>query len=239
MIPIRDDVPRRQFPFITLTIIGLNVVVFFWELLLGPELLEQNLLRWAIVPARYTVPDVEQSFTLPQQILPFFTSMFLHGGWTHLLGNMWSLWIFGDNVEDRLGRFRFLGFYLLGGIIAELLHIYTNAGSELPTIGASGAIAAVMGAYFRLYPRANILMVIPPFLFGPFFVVPAVLFLGWWFMLQFFNGTLSLLASPDQFGGIAWWAHIGGFVFGALLCSIIKVKNFYRRHHDEEAQFSW
>ena len=239
MIPLRDDVPRRQFPFITLTIIGVNAAVFFYELMLGPELLEQKLFDWAIVPARYTVPDISQMFTLPQKIMPFFTSMFLHGGWTHLLGNMWSLWIFGDNVEDRLGRLRFLALYLLGGIMAALLHIYTNAGSELPTIGASGAIAAVMGAYLRLYPRANVLMLIPPFFFGPFFAVPAVLFLGWWFILQFFNGSLSLLARPEQFGGIAWWAHVGGFVFGALLCSIIKVKNFYRRHHDEEAEFSW
>jgi len=180
-----------------------------------------------------------QMASVPELVLPFFTSMFLHGGWMHLFGNMWSFWIFGDNVEDRLGRVRFIALYLAGGCAAALFHIYTNSGSEIPTIGASGAIAAVMGAYFRLYPRANVLMAIPPFLFGPYFAVPAIVFLGWWFILQFFNGTLSLLASPEQIGGIAWWAHAGGFVFGALLCSVLKVKNFYRRHHDEEVQYSW
>src|SRR4029453_563189 len=160
--------------------------------------------------------------------------VFLHGGWTHLIGNMWSLWIFGDNVEDRLGRARFVVLYVLGGVAGGLLHIFTNAGSTMPALGASGAIAAVMGAYFLLYPHARVVMLIPPFFFGPFFTVPAVFFLGWWFLMKFFNGTLSLLADPGHAGGIAWWAHIGGFIFGALLCSVIKVKHFYRRHHEEE-----
>jgi membrane associated rhomboid family serine protease len=239
MIPLRDDVPRQRFPVATVTIIALNVVFFFFEAVLGPGALEDFVIRWGIVPARYTSPDIAQMASLPELVLPFFTSMFLHGGWMHLFGNMWSFWIFGDNVEDRLGRFRFVALYLAGGCAAALFHIYTNPGSEIPTIGASGAIAAVMGAYFRLYPRANVLMAIPPFIFGPYFTVPAIVFLGWWFILQFFNGTLSLLASPEQIGGIAWWAHAGGFVFGALLCSVLKVKNFYRRHHDEEVQYSW
>ncbi len=217
----------------TLGLIAVNVIAFVYELSLGPRLLEESLLRWGIVPVRYTVPEVARLFTLPEQLAPFISSMFLHGGWTHLFGNMWTLWIFGDNVEDRLGRIRFLCLYLLGGMMAALVHIYTNAGSMVPTIGASGAIAAVMGAYFRLYPHARVVMLIPPFFLGPFFVVPAVLFLGWWFILQFFNGTLSLFASPGHAGGIAWWAHIGGFVFGALLCSIVKVKHFYRRRHEE------
>jgi hypothetical protein len=127
-----------------------------------------------------------------------------------------------------------LVFYLCGGVAAALLHVFTNANSAVPTIGASGAIAAVMGGYFRLYPHARVVMVIPPFFLGPLFVVPAVMFLGWWFILQFFNGTLSLLSEPSQAGGIAWWAHIGGFVFGALLCSVIKVKRFYRRRYEDE-----
>jgi membrane associated rhomboid family serine protease len=233
MFPVRDDIPSQRYPIVTVTIILLNVAVFFFELMLGPRL-QEFMLSWGIVAVRYTAPDVAGLFTWREQLLPFITSMFLHGGWTHLFGNMWSLWIFGDNVEDRLGRFRFLCLYLLGGVVAALLHIYTNADSAMPTIGASGAIAAVMGAYFRLYPHARVVMLIPPFFFGPFFTVPAVLFLGWWFILQFFNGTLSLLAKPSQAGGIAWWAHIGGFVFGALLCSIIKVKHFYRRQQTEE-----
>ncbi len=236
MFPLRDDIPSQRFPVVTLMLIALNVASFLFGLLLGPNL-QEFLLHWAIVPVRYTLPEVARLFSFPEQALPFLSSMFLHGGWTHLVANMWSLWIFGDNVEDRLGRFRFLCFYLLGGIIAALLHIYTNADSPVPTIGASGAIAAVMGAYLRLYPHANVAMLIPPFFLGPFFVVPAVAFLGWWFILQFFNGTLSLLADPSQAGGIAWWAHIGGFVFGALLCSVVKVRDFYRRHHEEE--FQW
>jgi membrane associated rhomboid family serine protease len=236
MLPLRDDIPAQRFPVVTVMLIALNVAVFFFELVLGPDL-QDFLMFWGIVPVRYTMPEVAGLFSWREQLLPLFSSMFLHGGWTHLIGNMWSLWIFGDNVEDRLGRFRFICLYLFGGMAAALLHIYTNADSAMPTIGASGAIAAVMGAYFRLYPHARVEMLIPPFFLGPFFVVPAVLLLGWWFILQFFNGTLSLLANPDQAGGIAWWAHIGGFVFGAMLCSIIKVKHFYRRHHEEE--FAW
>ena len=236
MLPLKDDIPSQRYPIVTVAIIALNGAVFLIELMLGPQL-EEFVFSWGLMPARYTVPDVAELFTWPEKVLPFVTSTFLHGGWTHLIGNMWSLWIFGDNVEDRLGRGRFVALYLLGGVAAGLLHIFTNAGSAMPALGASGAIAAVMGAYFRLYPHAKVVMLIPPFFLGPFFVVPAVLFLGWWFILQFFNGTLSLFASSNQVGGIAWWAHIGGFVFGALLCCIIKVPHFYRRHHEEE--FRW
>ncbi len=144
--------------------------------------------------------------------------MFLHGGWLHLLGNMWTLWIFGDNVEDRLGRLRYIG-YLAGGIAAALLHIMTNAGSPVLTIGASGASAVVMGAYFRFYPFAKVETLIPPFFSARPFVLPAVLFLGWWFLLQFFNGTLNLgVRGPAGFSGVAWWTHVGGFVFGFLTC---------------------
>jgi len=220
-------------PVVTTLLIAANVLAFVWELGLGRRL-QDALLLLAIVPVRYTVGEVADLFTWREQLLPFFASMFLHGGWTHLLGNMWTLWIFGDNVEDRLGHSRFLVFYLTGGVVAALLHIFTNADSPLPTIGASGAVAAVMGGYFRLYPRARVEMVIPPFFLGPYFVVPAVVFLGWWFILQFFNGTLSLLAAPNAVGGIAWWAHVGGFVFGALLCSVVKVKRFYRRRYQDE-----
>ncbi|MCS7091096.1 MAG: rhomboid family intramembrane serine protease [Verrucomicrobiota bacterium] len=233
MLPLRDDIPSRRRPIVTRLIILANVVMFLWELRLGPYL-SDALLVYGIVPVRYTVAEIAQLFSWPEQVLPFFSSMFLHGGWTHLIGNLWTLWVFGDNVEDRLGHWRFLWFYLAGGLAAGGLHVYTNATSTVPTIGASGAIAAVMGAYFRLFPHARVEMMIPPFFLGPYFVVPAVVFLGWWFILQFFNGTLSLLSKPEAAGGIAWWAHIGGFVFGALLCSVIKVKHFYRRHYEEE-----
>src|SRR5436190_4006580 len=221
MLPIRDDIPSSRFPAVTFGIIVVNVLVFFRELSVGPNL-EDLLVQYAVIPARYTVPDVAQLFTVPQQIFALFSSMFLHGGWIHLLGNMWSLWIFGDNVEDRLGRTRYLGLYLASGMAAALLHIYTNAGSVVPTIGASGAIAGIMGAYFRFYPHARIETLVPPFVFGPFFVLPAVLFLGWWFVLQFFNGALSLGAKGAGFGGVAWWAHVGGFLFGFAMCLLAK-----------------
>lgn len=233
MLPLRDNIPSRRYPIITTTIIAVNVLVFLWELSLG-EKLQDVVLFLGIIPVRYTDGEVAALFTWPEQVVPFFSSMFLHGGWTHLIGNMWTLWIFGDNVEDRLGRIRFIIFYLFGGFAAALLHIFTNVESAVPTIGASGAIAAVMGAYFRLYPHAKIEMVVPPFFLGPMFVVPAVVFLGWWFILQFFNGTLSLLAVPTSVGGIAWWVHIGGFVFGAMLCSIVKVRRFYCRHYEDD-----
>jgi len=208
MLPLRDDIPSRTIPVVTVTIIILNALAFFYELSLGRQI-EHLLLDWAIVPRRYTDPDVARHFSIPEQATPFLTSMFLHGGWLHLIGNMWTLWIFGDNVEDRLGHRKFLGLYLLSGFAAGLVHILTNTDSMLPTIGASGAVAGVMGAYFRFFPHARVETVIPPLFFGPVFVVPAVIFLGWWFLLQFFNGTVSLIASRSDFGGVAWWAHVG------------------------------
>jgi len=214
MIPIRDDIPSSRFPVVTVGIIVVNVLVFFRELAAGTNL-ENVLVNFAIIPARYTPPEVTQPLGL---VLPLFSSMFLHGGWLHLLGNMWTLWIFGDNVEDRLGHGKYLLFYLASGVAAALLHIFTNAGSMVPTIGASGAIAGIMGAYFRFYPGARVQTLIPPFFFGPFFVLPAVLFLGWWFLLQFFNGALSLGVRGAGFGGVAWWAHVGGCLFGFAVC---------------------
>jgi len=218
MIPIRDNIPSSRFPIATFVIIVVNVIVFLRELQVGRHL-EQLMLNFAVIPARYTEPDIAELFTVPQQIFALFTSMFLHGGWIHLLGNMWCLWIFGDNVEDRLGSVRYVALYLAAGIAAALLHIYTNAGSVVPTIGASGAIAGIMGAYFRFYPSARVETLVPPFFFGPIFALPAVLFLGWWFLLQFFNGALSLGA---QGAGVAWWAHVGGFLFGFSTCLFVR-----------------
>jgi len=217
VLPIRDNIPSRRFPAATLSIIAVNTLIFLWELQLGPRRLEIALWELAVVPVRYSDPDAARSFST-NELLPFLSSMFLHGGWLHLIGNMWTLWIFGDNVEDRLGRGRYVALYLASGVAAALMHIYTNLGSHVPTLGASGAIAGVMGAYFRFFPQARVETVIPPFIFGPFFVLPAVLFLGWWFLLQFFNGALSLGAGGNGFGGIAWWAHVGGFVFGVAVC---------------------
>jgi membrane associated rhomboid family serine protease len=235
MLPIRDDIPSRRFPAATLWLIGLNVLVFLWELGLGWQLPEA-LLFLGLVPVRYTAPDLAPQFTWGEQALPFLTSMFLHGGWAHLLGNAWTLWVFGNSVEDRLGRLRYLALYFFGGLAAALLHIFTNVGSVVPAIGASGAIAAVMGAYFRLYPHARIRLVIPPFFLGPYFVLPAVMFIGWWFILQFFNGTLSLLGDAVQADGVAWWAHVGGFIFGAMLSSVVMVPRLPRRHCEDGDQ---
>jgi len=221
MIPIRDDIPSSRFPVVTLAIIVANVLVFLHELKLGPHL-QDLMLTYAVIPVRYTSPEVAHLFSLREQIFAIFSSMFLHGGWLHLIGNLWTLWIFGDNVEDRLGHARYLALYLAGGVAAALLHIYTNAGSPVPTIGASGAIAGVMGAYFRFYPYARVETLVPPFIFGPTFVLPAVLFLGWWFLLQFFNGALSLGARNTSFTGVAWWAHVGGFLFGLTVCLLAR-----------------
>jgi membrane associated rhomboid family serine protease len=213
VLPLRDNIPASRFPVATVVVIALNTLIFLHELKAGPRL-EDMLFSYGVIPLRYTSGEVARFFTVPEQIFALFSSMFLHGGWIHLLGNMWTLWIFGDNVEDRLGRGRFIGLYLSSGLAAAALHILTNPASSVPTIGASGAIAGVMGAYFRFYPQARVETIIPPFFFGPTFVFPAVLFLGWWFLLQFFNGALSLGARGPGFSGVAWWAHVGGFLFG-------------------------
>src|SRR5436853_5863714 len=170
MLPLRDNIPSRRFPVVTLALIVINLVVFFQELKLGPDL-ENFMLSAGIVPVRYT--EWPQLFSLREKVFPLFSSMFLHGGWLHLIGNMWVLWIFGDNVEDRLGHVKYLGFYLLSGIAAALLHIFTNLHSGMPTIGASGAIAGIMGAYFFFFPRARVQTMVPPFIFGPYLNLPA------------------------------------------------------------------
>ncbi|MCS7337770.1 MAG: rhomboid family intramembrane serine protease [Verrucomicrobiae bacterium] len=222
MFPLRDSIRSRTFPVVTFTLIVANAVVFLWELTLGRRL-DEALIKLSIIPVRYTVREVAALYTPAEQILPFFTSMFLHGGWIHIIGNMWVLWIFGDNIEERLGRLRYLALYFLGGFVAALMHIFTNPTSGVPTIGASGAVAAIMGAYFRFYPFARVEAVIPPFFFGPTVVLPAVLFLGLWFVLQFYSGALSLIA-PTGFGGVAWWAHVGGFLFGAVIAGVAQTR---------------
>ena len=231
MLPLRDNVPASRFPIVTVALIVANLFAFLHELKLGQNA-EYLLMDYGIVPARYTNRGFSQHFTMLEQIVPFFSSMFLHGGWIHLIGNMWTLWIFGDNVEDHLGRGRFIVLYLVGGLMAGLVHVYTNAGSMLPTIGASGAVAAVMGAYFRFFPHARIETIFPPLFF--IFDVPAVFFLGWWFLLQFFNGTLTLVGGQRDFGGVAWWAHVGGFIFGFLA-----VSRFIGRRSRHARQKNW
>ncbi|MFN4243389.1 MAG: rhomboid family intramembrane serine protease [Tepidisphaerales bacterium] len=215
MIPIRDTIPSRATPWMTWTLIALNAVCFALQLRLSPPELERVFYLLGVVPVRYTQPEWWAWAGLPQSYWPLVTSMFLHGGWAHIIMNMWALWLFGDNVECRMGPARFLLFYLLCGVAAAVTHIYLNPSSTVPAVGASGAIAGVMGAYLLMFPRSQIIVLLPVLFIPFFFVVPAVLYLGMWFLLQLFSGTLSL-AAPGNVGGIAWWAHVGGFVAGML-----------------------
>jgi membrane associated rhomboid family serine protease len=218
MFPIRDTIPSKNYPVVNNTIIGINVVLFLFEMSQGANL-DRFVYIYGLVPARYSMPQISSYFSTGQQLLSWLSFMFLHGGFWHLLGNMWSLYIFGDNVEDRLGPFRYLVFYLLCGITSGLSHLLFNFHSNIPTIGASGAIAGVMGAYLILHPNAKILTLIP-IIFIPWFIeIPAFFFLGLWFVLQFLSAT----GSHGNIGGIAWWAHIGGFVFGIVLLKIFLV----------------
>ncbi|BBO67881.1 hypothetical protein DSCA_18110 [Desulfosarcina alkanivorans] len=215
MIPIRDTTPSKSVPVVNNTLIGINVVFFLVQLAQGPAQ-DHFVYLYGLVPAKFTVPRVAAYFSFGQNLLSLFTFMFLHGGFMHLIGNMWTLYIFGDNVEDRLGSARYIAFYLLCGLASGMSHLLLNAHSNIPTIGASGAIAGVMGAYFILYPGSRILTLIP-IIFIPWFVeIPAFFFLGIWFVLQFLNAA----GSSGHAGGIAWWAHIGGFVFGVLFLKL-------------------
>src|SRR5256884_7859606 len=217
MFPIRDTIPAKNPPIATWFLILANSFVFLFELTLSPHQLEQFFYFFGIVPARFTHPDWAQWVGFPvDDYWPFLTSMFLHGGWMHVIGNMWTLWVFGDNVEDRMGRLRFLSFYLLTGLAAGLTHWLTNADSTVPTVGASGAIAGVLGAYFVLFPFSRIIVMFPVFFLPFFFELPAATYLLFWFLSQVFAGTLAGLG-PENVGGVAWWAHVGGFVSGVVV----------------------
>lgn len=215
MIPIRDTIPTRNYPIVNTALIAVNVVLFLVELSQGPGL-ERFIYMYGLVPARYTIPQIASYFTTGQQLVSLITFMFLHGGFWHLLSNMWFLYIFGDNIEDRLGPLRYLAFYIICGLTSGLSHFAFNYHSAMPTIGASGAIAGVMGAYFILFPKAKILTFIPIFFIPYFIEIPAFFFLGFWFVVQF----LSAAGSHGQMAGIAWWAHIGGFIFGIIFLKL-------------------
>jgi len=202
MIPLRDIIPSRTTPYVTISLISLNVLVFLYELSLG-RAVDAFTLYFGLVPAAFSWVTV-------------FTSMFLHGGILHVAGNMLYLWIFGDNVEDRMGHGRFVVFYLLCGVAAALAQTITAPDSVVPMVGASGAIAGVMGAYFVLYPKSRIVTLIPLFFFFQVIEVPAILFLGIWFVMQFLSGVGSIVttAGGGPAGGVAFWAHVAGFVAG-------------------------
>ncbi len=212
MIPIRDVNPSHRTPIVNITLIVLNVLAFFWELSLGPDLPAQ-LNRVAFIPARFWSGE-----SLVADTLTIFFAMFLHGGWLHLGSNMLYLWIFGDNIEDRLGHGKYLVFYLACGVLATLSHAIMSPASSIPSVGASGAIAGVLGAYLLLFPSARVMTFIPFGFFIAMRELPAIFVLGLWFLIQLFTGVASVgVVDRQDVGGVAWFAHIGGFVAGLVL----------------------
>jgi membrane associated rhomboid family serine protease len=235
MFPIRDTIRSRTFPVATYGLIAINVITFLFESSLSPARFNEFLNILGMVPANFSALRPLGLFTL-------FTSIFLHGSWFHLISNMWTLVIFGDNVEDRMGSVRYVFFYLLSGLAAGVAHIlatilFSGPGSieaQIPTVGASGAIAGVLGAYFLLYPRAKVTTLIPIVIIPWFVDIPAIIFLGFWFLAQLAPGLLSLGAF-GFFGGIAWWAHIGGFIFGLILVNFFaRPKRVHREWYPDE-----
>ncbi len=217
MIPLYDTLHSRRFPVVNWMLIVANVLVFLYEISLSPAALDRLTRTWGLVPVQLLVRPAELWITI-------FTSMFLHGGWFHIISNMWVLFIFGDNVEDRLGGMRYLLFYLLSGVAAALMETFILPNSPVPTIGASGAIAGVLGAYLVLYPRAKVASLVPILFIFTIIDIPAFLFLLFWFVSQLFSGWLALQGSAGS--GVAWWAHVGGFLFGVLAVVLFARKRY-------------
>jgi membrane associated rhomboid family serine protease len=222
MLPLRDDQPRYSTPYVTYFLIGLNLLIFLFEAALDPDSLKNLVYQFGVVPAHLTAFLAgAPKYPLVAVVLPFFTSMFLHGSWMHVIGNMWFLYIFGDNVEDYLGHFKYLVFYLVAGVLAMAAQVVIDPVSRVPTLGASGAIAGVLGAYFILYPRARVLT----WFFVFVIYVPAWIMLGYWFALQFLSGAAtSLVYEGRSIGGVAFWAHVGGFIAGAVMIKIFPAR---------------
>jgi membrane associated rhomboid family serine protease len=242
MFPIRDSIPSSIVPIASRGLILINVLVFLFQLTLPDDTVEQLFYLFGLVPARYAHPQWAAAVGFPlDNYWPLLTHQFLHAGWLHLIFNMWTLWIFGDNVEDRMGSLRFVVFYLLCGTAAGLTHLLVNPQSIVPSVGASGAIAGVLGAYLLFFPTSR-LVVLLPILFFPFFLeVPAVIFLVIWFLTQLFSGTASVAAAANQaaVGGIAWWAHVGGFIAGMILCWFFARRPVRRPLQPDEHALEW
>jgi membrane associated rhomboid family serine protease len=215
MFPLKDTVPSSSFPFVTIGIIVINFVVFFYELTLGPQL-NTFINQYGVIPSHILISLNKNWFNFIPASVPVFSSIFIHGGWMHIIGNMWYLWIFGDNIEDRTGHFRFFLFYVICGVAATVSHVIMNPASNLPTVGASGAIAGVMGAYLILFPRSRILTLIFLIIFIQIIEIPAIFFLGFWILLQVVSGSISFGLTQES-GGVGWWAHIGGFFVGLVM----------------------
>ena len=222
MFPIRDYIPRRYTPYGARTILVLNTLFYLYELSLGKEQMTQLFYLLGVVPARYFHPAWAEWVGYPElSFIPFLTHMFLHSGVFHFVANMWILWVFADNVEDVLGSLRFVVFYLCCGLFAMAGHMLLNLDSTVPVVGASGAIAGVMGAYLILYPRAKVLTLVPVLFLPLFFDLPAVIFLGFWFFVQLMSGLMSSVADQGA-AGVAWWAHAAGFGAGILLLPLFR-----------------
>src|SRR6266404_3477400 len=222
MIPIRDDAPRSQTPYVTYFLLWMNVMVFLFEVFLGEPSRTQFIFQFGVIPANIAhLSDSTMGISPAAALFPLFSSMFLHASWLHLIANMWALWIFGDNIEDYLGPFLYLLLYLASGLAASAVHVFFNANSGVPSVGASGAIAGVMGAYFVLFPSARVLTIVPIVFF--FIWLPAWVVLGYWFVAQFLSGAATAIASTSntQTGGVAVWAHVGGFIAGILLIRLL------------------
>jgi membrane associated rhomboid family serine protease len=220
MIPLRDDNPTSTLPVLTVTLIAANVLIFFYQVSLGPEAGQQLVYQFGAVPAAILgTRHLPPALAVIPPVFGVFTSMFLHGGWLHLIGNMLYLWIFGNNIEDAMGHARYLLFYLVCGVASSFSHILSDAQSVIPSIGASGAISGVLGAYLLLYPRAKVLVLIPLGFFTQLMYIPASIVLGLWFLLQLLSSAMS---GGQGGGGIAWWAHIGGFLAGVVLVGLFK-----------------
>lgn len=217
MIPFGDNLSCHNRPWMTWALVGLNFAVFLVLWFLDPVTRRDVFHVLGLVPARFAHPDWAAAAGYPPaDPLPFFTALFLHAGWLHVLLNQWMLWVFGDNIEDRMGPWRFLGFYLVCGALSLAAHLYANPDSAVPAAGASGAIAGVLGAFYLLYPKAQLVLWIPVFLLPIFIRIPAIAFLGIWVMLQLaqITGAPEPAAGPDE---VAWWGHVGGFFAGVLL----------------------
>ena len=227
MFPIKDTIPHIGFPAVTWALIALNGIIFIFEISIPPDLLQQLLFFFGLVPARYSYPDWALVHGLRVDYLPFLTSMFLHGGLLHILGNMWFLHIFGSSVEDRVGHLRFLIFYLLSGICANVFYFLVAIHSKVPELGASGAIAGVMGAYVVMFPKARIVTMFLIVFFPVFVEISVFFYVGFWFLMQILSGALSL--GSGEAGGVAWWAHIGGFIAGILLLPFFRNSRYPRR----------
>lgn len=229
MIPLKDANPSRTTAYVNILLILVNFGLFFYEVSLGGEELTRLIYTYGLIPKRFFYLSQQGSF-LPATYLPFFTSIFLHGGWLHILGNMLFLWIFGDNVEDKMGHLKYLVFYVLCGLGAGFVHLFLSPSSPAPAVGASGAISGVMGAYVLLFPHARILTLLPIFFFFTLIEVPAYFFIGIWFLFQLFSGATSLIAARTT-GGVAWWAHVGGFLVGVGLLFIFTKRRRYRKRY--------